>query len=501
MDNGRYYYPAYIPHNMTPNTALRPMFASQNPEIMPSQALYAETANMKILVKCYYGDWIQVIECGEDLDLDGLKAVLCECFKLKDVSIKYTDDEGDSISIQTEPGLKAAFSYFIQTRTNTMLKLFLTGESLSTEDSSDDEITLQPPQEWVEGDVLGVGSFGKVILGLNTSNGQMMAIKKIVLNPDVEEDPSQVMELEKEIKFLSRLNHPNIVFYMGCQINFEECMLNIFLEYVPGGSLYALYSSFGPLNERLIKIFTEQILYGLVYLHKHGIVHRDIKSANILVNSDAVIKLTDFGTAKKIETCGSIAQTSFNDIYCKTFVGTPYWMAPEVITGNEYKTECDIWSVGCTIIELATGKFPWDGLEPFQVLYKVGSGEKPDLPPDIVSEECEEFTKLCMVVDQNDRPTANDLIKEDFITNPLSVYDISDAEQDLLNAILDYRDIEPVNKVVPEQNTGSKKRQKRERPDKDKKPERERKPQRIKRKNYKEKSNRGSSPPRYSSIC
>jgi hypothetical protein len=158
--------------------------------------------------------------------------------------------------------------------------------------------SLQRQQEvfnirWKKGEMLGQGAFGVVYLGLNIDSGELMAVKQMAT-----EDVSkrELSSLENEIYLLRNLRHPNIVRYIGTELNPES--MSIFLEYVPGGSLKALIDKFGQLEESVAKSYTRQLLIGLEYLHRHGIAHRDIKGANCLVGNDGVIKLADFGNSK-----------------------------------------------------------------------------------------------------------------------------------------------------------------------------------------------------------
>lgn len=120
---------------------------------------------------------------------------------------------------------------------------------------------------------------------------------------------------------------------------------------MPGGSITSLIEKYGKFNENLIRTYTTQILEGLEYLHANNVVHRDIKGANILVDNDGMCKLADFGSAKKIAGFGKERYASIR--------GTPNWMAPEVIKSKGHGRFSDIWSIGCTVIEMATGKPPW----------------------------------------------------------------------------------------------------------------------------------------------
>jgi len=155
---------------------------------------------------------------------------------------------------------------------------------------------------------------------------------------------------------LRQLSHPNIVQYYGS--NLADDALSIYLEYVSEGSIHKLLREYGPFKESTIRYFTAQILSGLAYLHEGRTVHRDIKGANILVGRYGEVKLADFGLAKHISSVAEI----------HSIKGTAYWMAPELIkssySGEGYNMSVDIWSLGCTLIEMATARPPWHPLEP-----------------------------------------------------------------------------------------------------------------------------------------
>jgi serine/threonine protein kinase len=157
---------------------------------------------------------------------------------------------------------------------------------------------------------------------------------------------SHLNEVELEIDLLSRLQHKNIVKYYGLVKTPES--LEILLEYCIGGSIAKMLDIYKSLSESIIRKYTYQILEGLEYLHSHNIIHRDIKGANILVDRDGICKLTDFGGAKVME--------EEIDLHRLSFRGTPNWMAPETVRKLEYTRFSDIWSIGCTVIEMALGK-------------------------------------------------------------------------------------------------------------------------------------------------
>ena len=210
---------------------------------------------------------------------------------------------------------------------------------------------------WQQGELIGAGAFGRVYLGLDLDSGQLMAVKQVSIARDEAlrgQVAAHVHSLEAEVMVLKQLHHPNIVRYLGTErVSSDMSSLNIFLEYVPGGSIASLLSKFGSFTESVLRVYTKQILLGLEFLHTHQIMHRDIKGANILVDNTGVVKLADFGASKKIEDLVTM------DSGFKSIKGTPYWMAPEVIKQTGHGRQADIWSVGCTVIEMATGKPPW----------------------------------------------------------------------------------------------------------------------------------------------
>jgi len=257
---------------------------------------------------------------------------------------------------------------------------------------------------WKKGELLGVGAFGKVFLGLNLDSGELMAVKVIPITSGGDE---HTQELVREISLMKVLFNEHIVRYIGTER--DEAHLYIFLEYVPGGSIASVVHKFGKFQEALVRAYTRQILVGLAYLHEHQIMHRDIKGANILISNDGVVKLADFGASKKIT-----EMMTQND--CMSLKGTPYWMAPEVIMQTGHGRSADIWSVGCTVIEMITGKPPFSEF-PTQVsvLFHIANTQDPPTIPEGVTEECREFLLLCFQRNPKERPTAATLLQHKFV--------------------------------------------------------------------------------------
>ncbi|KAH9307044.1 hypothetical protein KI387_011448 [Taxus chinensis] len=218
------------------------------------------------------------------------------------------------------------------------------------------------------GDEIGKGAYGRVYKGLDLENGDFVAIKQVSLENIPQEDLNIIMQ---EIDLLKNLNHKNIVKYRG---SFKtKTHLYIILEYVENGSLASIIkpNKFGAFPESLVAVYITQVLDGLVYLHEQGVIHRDIKGANILTTKEGLVKLADFGVATKLTEA---------DLNTHSVVGTPYWMAPEVIEMSGVSAASDIWSVGCTVIELLTCVPPYYDLQPMPALFRIVQNAK--LRPD-----------------------------------------------------------------------------------------------------------------------
>ncbi|KAI9203653.1 kinase-like domain-containing protein [Polychytrium aggregatum] len=245
-------------------------------------------------------------------------------------------------------------------------------------DSGAAQVRSKGPILWYQGDRLGKGSFGTVYLGLNMRTWEFMAVKTIDMPASISDKKLSIVEaVEKEVELLKTLHHINVVRYYGCEMT--DCSFNIFLEYVPGGSIQSVLAKCGPFSEPLIKSMTVQILYGLEYLHSEGIIHRDIKSENVLLDLEGVVKITDFGVSKKNRSALPYRRASR-----MSMKGTPNWMAPEVVNNKKgYSAKVDIWSLGCVVIEMATGERPWSQCDAdFQVYFNLMKGLAPPLPDD-----------------------------------------------------------------------------------------------------------------------
>ncbi|KAL3596124.1 hypothetical protein D5086_007761, partial [Populus alba] len=202
---------------------------------------------------------------------------------------------------------------------------------------------------WTRGQTIGRGSSATVSMARANRSGQVFAVKSAEL--------SKSESLQKEQIVLSTLRCPQIVAYKGCDITNEngKVLYNLFLEYASGGTLIdAIREGGGCLDEDMIRLYARTILLGLEYLHCNGIVHCDIKGHNILVTSDGA-KIADLGCAKRVD---EVSEADWGAT--ATIAGTPLYMAPEVARAEHQGFPADIWAVGCTIVEMATGQAPWE---------------------------------------------------------------------------------------------------------------------------------------------
>ncbi|KAG0269661.1 hypothetical protein BGZ95_001970 [Linnemannia exigua] len=263
--------------------------------------------------------------------------------------------------------------------------------------------TIFASQLFTRQELVGRGAYGAVYKGVENATGQVVAIK--VLNLDTEEE--DVSDIQREIATLSQLKNcdsQNITRYHGSFLNGTK--LWIVMDYAAGGSIRSLLEALGRIDEKCIAVIAREVLQALGYLHKHGIIHRDIKAANILLTDEGRVQLCDFGVA---------GQVTMNSLKRNSFVGTPYWMAPEVIReGQTYDFKADIWSLGITIYEIATGNPPFADKDPMRAVTLIPKSRPAQLEGDW-SLSMKEFVALCLHEEPNERPSAEDLLKTKWI--------------------------------------------------------------------------------------
>ncbi|XP_004243852.1 mitogen-activated protein kinase kinase kinase 18-like [Solanum lycopersicum] len=251
--------------------------------------------------------------------------------------------------------------------------------------------------DWIRGHTIGRGSSAAVSAAKSILSGEVFAVKSVEL--------SKSQLLQKEQKILSQLSSPYVVRYMGYDVTKEKdkLMFNVRMEYMPDGTLSdEIRKQSGRMNERLIGYYTKQMVQGLDYLHSRGIAHCDIKGQNILLGESGA-KIADFGCARWIHPAEPIG-------------GTPMFMAPEVARGAEQGCAADIWGLGCTIIEMATGGSPWTNVtNAASLLYKIAFSEQSPEIPKFLSLQATDFLNKCLTRDPKERWTAKQLLKHPFL--------------------------------------------------------------------------------------
>ncbi|XP_063589133.1 mitogen-activated protein kinase kinase kinase kinase 3-like isoform X1 [Penaeus indicus] len=256
---------------------------------------------------------------------------------------------------------------------------------------------------------IGSGTYGDVYKAKRLITNEFAAIKVIKLEPG-----DDFTIIQQEILMMKDCRHPNIVAYFGSYLRRDK--LWICMEFCGGGSLQDIYHITGPLQERQIGYMCRETLRGLEYLHRMGKMHRDIKGANILLTENGDVKLADFGVSAQIT--ATISKR-------KSFIGTPYWMAPEVAAVERkggYNQLCDIWAVGITAIELAELQPPMFDLHPMRALFLMSkSGFKPPTLKDKAkwTQNFHHFVKLSLTKNPKRRPTADKLLLHPFVAADL----------------------------------------------------------------------------------
>ncbi|ETV99377.1 STE/STE11 protein kinase, variant 1 [Aphanomyces invadans] len=252
--------------------------------------------------------------------------------------------------------------------------------------------------KWKRGELIGEGTFGKVYKALNSCTGELFAVKQIEVPRDKkhENESKMLAKLGEEIALMKDLRHEHIVRYQGTDR--DAHFFYIFMEYVPGGSIASMLAQYDVFNLDLIRKFTRQILLGVEYLHSKSIIHRDVKGANVLVNEQGVAKLADFGCSKQLS---SVKTTSMEESL-RSIRGSVPWMAPEVVKQSGHDFKADIWSVGATVIEMATAKHPWPAnTNHLSVMFHLAINPTGPPIPDWLPDVVKSFLQRCFCIDPN----------------------------------------------------------------------------------------------------
>lgn len=255
-----------------------------------------------------------------------------------------------------------------------------------------------PTFPWIKTEKIGHGSFGDVYKGLHIPTNTTVAIKTVNL------DDEDIDEMRREIGILMHCSSPYITQYLGSMVS--GIKLWIMMDYCELGSLRSIKQHGIIISEPILKYLAKETLQGLEYLHRNNIIHRDIKAANVLLTREGQVKICDFGVS------GILLQAARRN----SFVGTPYWMAPEVISRSEYDFKADIWSFGITLIELVTGKPPYTHYDANRAMMMISASVH---SPGFDEQQYPAFSKggllsfihSCCQIDPSKRPTATELLQ------------------------------------------------------------------------------------------
>jgi len=304
----------------------------------------------------------------------------------------------------------------------------LSGSSAtSLQRSSSGSTTLSMSANLKAGETVGQGSFGRVFTAQHQESGRIIAVKEILLKPD--DNTAERVAVSKEIHMFEKLDHPNIVQYLGCE--FTPCearaeRLYIFLEYCGGGSVAQQLQTYGCIDGDLAKRHTSQLLSGVGYLHSQepAIVHRDLKCANILATQDGTLKIADFGCSKQLSLTASAQSITTGKLSQQSIAGSVFWMAPEALSGSHLTTASDVWSIGCCVLEMVTARQPWHG-QSFDNIFAAYRAivESEDVPsvPETASPHLASFITECIQRDFKKRPRVHQLQEHMFVRDHAAV--------------------------------------------------------------------------------
>lgn len=248
---------------------------------------------------------------------------------------------------------------------------------------------------------IGEGSYGAVYKALDKRDGSMVAVKALAI------DTADANTLQKEIHILQTCASPHIVNYKGSYVKDND--LWIVMEYCLCSMADIMEMCQRTLKEAELQVVMKMALHGLEYLHKTKIIHRDVKAGNLLLTASGDVKLADFGvSAELVQTLAKRA----------TMIGSPYWMAPEILKQMKYESKVDVWSLGITAYELVTSRPPYSELPYMKAIFLIPKNDSPVLPAPhatAFSAECHDFIAKCLIKEPAQRPSAADLLNHPWI--------------------------------------------------------------------------------------
>ncbi len=323
--------------------------------------------------------------------------MLDRTFKQPDATIKYTNPEELRLKIKEAYESSVAAGVISESKSERSVNALTEEEKISNWRVAD---KIQDPSVHFEMlGSLGEGSYGEVWKARAYDTSELCAVKIIPIDADI-------AELKKEIEYLKRSKHEYVVGYHG---SFQSGnTIWIVMDLCEAGSVSDLQQICETnMSEAQVKVIACSILLGLKHLHANRMIHRDLKAGNVLLTNQGQAKLADFGVSAQLSTVCSKAATA---------IGTPFWMAPEVIKEGAYDTKADIWSLGITIVEMTEGEPPFSNIHPMRALFVIPQKPPPTFKnPERFSVLLNDFLAKCLVKNPRERPSAEELLEHPFL--------------------------------------------------------------------------------------